>query len=105
MRAHTAPQDPAPAPQAMRTETPELASQHETTFTPREIEVLHRLRQGLQNKIIAYELGMSESTVKVHLRNVMKKLNASNRTQVAFMLRRQPHLTSNGAGAQEHAPQ
>ena len=105
VRAHTAPQDPAPPPQAMRAETPELASQHETTFTPREIEVLHRLRQGLQNKIIAYELGISESTVKVHLRNVMKKLHASNRTQVAFMLRRLPHLNSNGAASLDLTPQ
>ena len=68
------------------------ASVSDGSFTRREKEVLHRLRQGMQNKIIAYELGISESTVKVHLRNVMKKLNASNRTQVAFMLRRLPEL-------------
>ena len=105
VRAHTAPQDPAPTPQDMRAEPPEMTSQHETTFTPREIEVLHRLRQGLQNKIIAYELGISESTVKVHLRNVMKKLHASNRTQVAFMLRRLPHLTTNGAASRDLTPQ
>ena len=105
LRAPTAPHDPAREPQAMRAEPPELTSQQETTFTPREIEVLHRLRQGLQNKIIAYELGISESTVKVHLRNVMKKLHASNRTQVAFMLRRLPHLTGNGAASMDLTPQ
>jgi len=92
-------------PQTMRAETLELTSHHDTAFTPREIEVLHRLRQGLQNKIIAYELGISESTVKVHLRNVMKKLHASNRTQVAFMLRRLPHLTTNGAASRDLTPQ
>ncbi|MGA2492490.1 MAG: response regulator transcription factor [Roseiarcus sp.] len=53
-------------------------------LTARERDVLHSLRSGNQNKIIAYELGISESTVKVHLRNIMKKLNASNRTQVAL---------------------
>jgi DNA-binding NarL/FixJ family response regulator len=53
-------------------------------LTARERDVLHSLRSGHQNKIIAYELGISESTVKVHLRNIMKKLNASNRTQVAL---------------------
>ena len=90
-----------PSPQTMRAETLELTSHHDTAFTPREIEVLHRLRQGLQNKIIAYELGISESTVKVHLRNVMKKLHASNRTQVAFMLRRLPHLATNGAASRD----
>ena len=105
VRAQTQAQDAAPAPQALRAETPEMTTQHETTFTPREIEVLHRLRQGLQNKIIAYELGISESTVKVHLRNVMKKLHASNRTQVAFLLRRLPHLTSNGAASLDYTPQ
>ena len=91
----------AAAPLTLRAETLELASHQETSFTPREIEVLHRLRQGLQNKIIAYELGISESTVKVHLRNVMKKLHASNRTQVAFMLRRLPHLNSGNGASRE----
>ncbi len=55
-------------------------------FTRREIALLTRLRQGMQNKTIAYELGIAESTVKVHLRNIMSKLHASNRTQVAYML-------------------
>ena len=105
VRSLCAQQQEAPSPQAMRAETLELTTQHETSFTPREIEVLHRLRQGLQNKIIAYELGISESTVKVHLRNVMKKLHASNRTQVAFMLRRLPHLTTNGAASRDLTPQ
>jgi DNA-binding NarL/FixJ family response regulator len=53
-------------------------------LTPRERDVLRSLRGGHQNKIIAFELGISESTVKVHLRNIMKKLHASNRTQVAL---------------------
>ena len=35
--------------------------------------------------MIAFELKMRESTVKVHVRNIMKKLNAKNRTEVAFM--------------------
>ena len=98
-------QAPTLPPLTLRAETLELASHQETSFTPREIEVLHRLRQGLQNKIIAYELGISESMVKVHLRNVMKKLNASNRTQVAFMLRRLPHLNGNGATSREYPAQ
>lgn len=53
-------------------------------LTSRECDVLRILREGRQNKIIAYELGISESTVKVHLRNIMKKLHVSNRTQVAL---------------------
>lgn len=55
-------------------------------FTPRQTAILQCIRRGKPNKIIAYELAMQESTVKVHLRNIMKKLNATNRTEVAFML-------------------
>ena len=55
-------------------------------LTTREMEVSTRLQQGKPNKIIAYELHISESTVKVHMRNIMKKLNATNRTQVVAYL-------------------
>lgn len=58
-----------------------------TGITRRERQLLDKLDRGLQNKIIAYELGISESTVKVHLRNLMRKLKATNRTQVAFIAR------------------
>jgi DNA-binding NarL/FixJ family response regulator len=54
-------------------------------FTARQLDVLERLKQGQPNKIIAYELGMCESTVKVHIRNIMKKLKARNRTQVLLL--------------------
>jgi DNA-binding NarL/FixJ family response regulator len=59
-------------------------------FTRREAQVLEQLQQGKANKLIAYELNISESTVKVHVRNIMKKLNATNRTQVAFLAGRRP---------------
>lgn len=39
----------------------------------------------MPNKLIAYELNMCESTVKVHVRTIMKKLKARNRTEVAFL--------------------
>jgi DNA-binding NarL/FixJ family response regulator len=55
-------------------------------FTPRQAEVVKALRQGKANKIIAYELNLRESTVKVHVRTIMKKLNATNRTEVAFKI-------------------
>lgn len=54
-------------------------------FTARQAAVVDALRRGKANKIIAYELNMSESTVKVHVRNIMKKLKAKNRTEVAFL--------------------
>lgn len=53
-------------------------------LTPRQLDVLGLLRQGKPNKIIAYELSMRESTVKVHVRAIMRKLKASNRTEVVF---------------------
>jgi DNA-binding NarL/FixJ family response regulator len=56
-------------------------------FTQRQSQILDCLRRGMANKLIAYELSMCESTVKVHIRNIMKKLNATNRTQVAYMTR------------------
>lgn len=55
-------------------------------LTPRQRTVLLLLQQGKANKIIAYELGMSESTVKVHIRNIMRKMGASNRTQALYKL-------------------
>ena len=54
-------------------------------FTTRQTAVIDALRRGKPNKIIAYELKMRESTVKVHVRNIMKKLHATNRTQVAYL--------------------
>jgi DNA-binding NarL/FixJ family response regulator len=54
-------------------------------FTARQAAVVDAVRRGKANKVIAFELKMRESTVKVHVRNIMKKLNAKNRTEVAFM--------------------
>ncbi len=49
-------------------------------ITGRQLEILHLLAQGYANKMIAYELGLSEATVKVHLREVFKTLKVTNRT-------------------------
>ena len=56
-------------------------------FTQRQAQILDCLRRGMANKLIAYELKMCESTVKVHIRNTMKKLKAANRTHVAYLTR------------------
>jgi DNA-binding NarL/FixJ family response regulator len=53
-------------------------------ITGRELAVVRAIHQGKPNKIIAYELNMCESTVKVHVRHIMKKLRAKNRTDVAI---------------------
>jgi DNA-binding NarL/FixJ family response regulator len=56
-------------------------------FTPRELEVLDRLRRGMSNKTIAYDLDICENTVKVHVMHIMRKLHTSNRTQAALRAR------------------
>lgn len=60
--------------------------QGQNLFTDRQMAVVEALRRGRANKIIAYELNLRESTVKVHIRNIMRKLNATNRTEVAFKI-------------------
>ncbi len=54
-------------------------------LTPRQYEVFNLIRQGDSNKIIAYKLGISECTVKVHVKKIMKLLGATNRTQAVFL--------------------
>jgi DNA-binding NarL/FixJ family response regulator len=53
-------------------------------LTSRQISVLAHLQEGKANKVIARELGMSESTVKVHVRDIMRRMGAANRTEVAY---------------------
>jgi DNA-binding NarL/FixJ family response regulator len=55
------------------------------SLTPREKEVLAHLRLGKPNKLIAYDLNITESTVKVLVRRILRKLNAQNRTEVAYL--------------------
>jgi len=57
-------------------------------LTPSEQGVLELLGTGQSNKVIARELDIEESTVKVHVRRIMRKLNAANRTQVALVAQR-----------------
>jgi len=58
-------------------------------LTPREVEVLRHIAQGNRNKDIAERLFISEETVKVHVKHVMDKLGASDRTEaVAIGIRR-----------------
>jgi DNA-binding NarL/FixJ family response regulator len=52
--------------------------------TARELAVIRAIQKGKSNKVIAYELNLCESTVKAHVRNVMRKLEAKNRTDVAI---------------------
>ncbi len=53
-------------------------------LTPRQLDVLGYICQGMSNQIIARALGMRETTVKAHVMQIMRRLNAENRTQVAL---------------------
>ncbi|HEX4768318.1 MAG TPA: response regulator transcription factor [Lichenihabitans sp.] len=57
----------------------------QTLLSSKETLVARELRKGTPNKIIAYHLNMCESTVKVHVRNIMRKMCAKNRTEVAYL--------------------
>ncbi|WP_291844259.1 response regulator transcription factor [Bradyrhizobium sp.] len=57
-------------------------------ITKREAQVLAFLQHGLPNKSIANQLSLSENTVKVHVRRLMQKLNARNRTEVVLASQR-----------------
>lgn len=54
-------------------------------LTPQQFRVLTMIAEGLLNKQIAYDLGVSEATVKAHMTAIMRKLGVSNRTQVALL--------------------
>jgi DNA-binding NarL/FixJ family response regulator len=65
-------------------ETPDRAAgADEDALSPRELEVLSLVAQGLSNQRIAERLGISAETVKSHIRHIMKKLVVNDRTQAA----------------------
>jgi two-component system nitrate/nitrite response regulator NarL len=53
-------------------------------LSEREVAIVSRLTGGMPNKVIASELTITEATVKVHLKSIMKKIGVSNRTQAAI---------------------
>lgn len=71
--------DDSPAPAGVASSAP--PDWAELPLTPRQKHVLHLLTQGLSNKLIARELGVSVDTVKDHVAAVLKALGVSSRTQ------------------------
>jgi DNA-binding NarL/FixJ family response regulator len=69
---------------------PEIATQiaehvADDALTEREIEVLRRVAAGKSNKVIAAELEIAEGTVKTHMKNILPKLHASDRTHAVMI--------------------
>ncbi len=56
------------------------------TLTNRELEILSLISKGMSNKLIAHELKITDSTVKVHVKNLLKKLNVSSRLEAAVWM-------------------
>jgi two-component system nitrate/nitrite response regulator NarL len=65
-------------------------------FSPRERDILNCLARGESNKEIARDLDLAESTVKIHVQNIFKKLGVTSRVQVAL------YAVEQGFGAQGH---
>jgi DNA-binding NarL/FixJ family response regulator len=63
-------------------EIAEALAEHvaDDALTEREVEVLRRVAVGTANKIIAFELSVSEATIKAHMKNILAKLGANDRT-------------------------
>ena len=57
------------------------------SLTPQQVRVLMMLNDGLVNKQIAYELGVSEGTVKAHVSAILQKLGVTSRTQAVILVR------------------
>ena len=76
----------------------------DVALSQRELDIIRRVADGHSNKIIAKDLAITEATVKVHLKTVLRKLGAANRTQVAIWAV-QHGLTNGGNGSPRNGRQ
>ena len=72
------------AMRANQSSTGERVRVGDIALSQRELDIIRGLADGHSNKAIAKELAITEATVKVHLKTVLRKLGATNRTQVAI---------------------
>lgn len=77
----------SPARAAPASEPVDAVRQTVAGLTPTQLKVLLAVLEGKLNKQIAYDLGMSEATVKAHMTAIMRKLDVRNRTQAALVAR------------------
>ncbi|KAB2673090.1 response regulator transcription factor [Ochrobactrum sp. LMG 5442] len=66
------------------TDSATTAAGSATSLTPRQLDVLREIAKGEPSKAIARTLGLSEGTVKIHLKSLFKLLGVSNRSQAAI---------------------
>lgn len=72
------------------------------SLTPQQVRVLMMLSEGLLNKQIAYELGVSEATVKAHVSAILQKLGVDSRTQAVILASK---IAATGWSPAEQTPQ
>ena len=73
----------APTPQVAALSEVAVAPDVEAGLSPREGEILREIVQGASNKEIARRLGIAETTVKIHVQHILRKLGLNSRVQVA----------------------
>lgn len=73
--------------QAVQTDESATLQNYTPKLTPRELEVLRLMARGARNKDIAQTLVITERTVKIHVGNILGKLNATNRTEAVAVAR------------------
>ncbi len=107
-RTHMAGQQSTPMNLVWTNTRPNSGMPHRSSVpSEREWEILRCLARGNSNKAIARELGIAETTVKVHIKSLLRKLCVSNRTQAAIWALGQNNiLDGDGSSkmAQKHLP-
>jgi DNA-binding NarL/FixJ family response regulator len=95
---------PAATIQSGQTVGPHQLMDRAGSLTSKQEEVFNLLRQGQTNKLIARKLGMSEATVKVHVRRIIRRFGVTNRTQAVISAMNESTLSrcaANGNGTRE----
>ncbi len=77
---------------------PQPPQSKDKKLTPRQIDVIRGIAKGLPNKLIAYELGLTEGTVKVHMTVILKTLGVSNRTAAVIEAVKKGYISKQEAG-------
>ncbi|PUB19432.1 response regulator [Yoonia sediminilitoris] len=76
---------PQPRARAQDAASPEDISQRLAALTPQQSRIINLICAGKPNKVIAYELSVTEGTVKAHITALLRRLGVSNRTQAAIL--------------------
>ncbi|HEX5374195.1 MAG TPA: response regulator [Aquabacterium sp.] len=74
---------PPPLPEAPPEPAPSQSDEALARLSPRERDILREIARGASNKEIARSLGIAETTVKIHVQHILRKLNLSSRVQAA----------------------